>query len=524
MTKQQKPNISRRRNLSRFTHHASGIMFYALSVLLLICALSSADGQKISVGSKRFTESYVLGEIAKKLLEDAGYRVEFKQGMGGTIIVWEALKNGDIAMYPDYTGTIQETILKSATPMTSEQMRSALTEHGIGMAGELGFNNTYAFAMRRAHSDSLNIHKISDLQDHPNLKVGFTHEFLERADGWTPLSQRYGLQLKPRGMEHALAYVALNNSEIDLMDAYSTDAKLAEYDLTVLEDDLHFFPKYNAVFLYRLDADPAAIDAIHKLEGTIDEGLMTRLNAEAERTKDFASAASLYFSEVEHRTVEVASESFVSKLARWTARHLMLVGISMAIAILVSIPLGIRASRPGILSQVIIGVPGVMQTVPSLALLALLVPVPMLGISPTTAIVALFLYSLLPIVRNTATGLQNIATPLRESAAALGLEPAAQLTKVYLPMASRTILAGIKTSAIINVGTATLAALIGAGGLGEPIISGLALNDAEVILQGAIPAALLAILVQVCFDGLDRLIIPRGLRLEEASQQAAAGE
>ena len=524
MKEQQKPNIGKRRNISRITHHALRITFHALSLLLFIYPLSSVSAQTIGVGSKRFTESYVLGEIAKKLLEDAGYRVELKEGMGGTIIVWDALKNGNIAMYPDYTGTIQETILKSATPMTSEQMRSALAEHGIGMAGELGFNNTYALAMRRTDAAARNIRRISDLRNHPNLKVGLTHEFLERKDGWEPLSRRYGLQIKPRGMEHALAYVALNGGEIDLMDAYSTDAKLAEYDLTVLEDDLHFFPKYNAVFLYRLDTDSAAIDAIRTLDGAIDEGLMTRLNAEAERTNDFTAAASLYFSEVEHRTVAVASESIVSKLTRWTGRHLMLVGISMLIAILVSIPLGIRASRPGILSQVIIGVPGVMQTVPSLALLALLVPVPMLGISPTTAIVALFLYSLLPIVRNTATGLQNIPTPLRESAAALGLESAAQLTKVYLPMASRTILAGIKTSAIINVGTATLAALIGAGGLGEPIISGLALNDAEVILQGAIPAALLAILVQVCFDGLDRLIIPRGLRLEAASQQAAAGE
>ena len=522
--KKQQELTGKRENISHLRFHVSRFTFYALSALLIICVLPSVDAQEIGVGSKRFTESYVLGEIAKRLLEDAGYHVEFKQGMGGTIIVWEALKNGDIAMYPDYTGTIQETILKSANPMTPEQMRSALVEHGIGMTGELGFNNTYAFAMRRTDADARNIRKISDLRNHPNLKVGVSHEFLKRKDGWEPLSRRYGLQITPRGMEHALAYVALNNGEIDLMDAYSTDAKLAEYDLTVLEDDLHFFPKYNAVYLYRLDTDQAAIDAIRTLDGAIDEGLMTRLNAEAERTNDFTAAASLYFSKAENRTVEVASESFVSKLVRWTARHLMLVGISMAIAILVSIPLGIRASRPGILSQVIIGVPGVMQTVPSLALLALLVPVPMLGISPTTAIVALFLYSLLPIVRNTATGLQNIPAPLRESATALGMEPSAQLTKVYLPMASRTILAGIKTSAIINVGTATLAALIGAGGLGEPIISGLALNNAEVILQGAIPAALLAILVQVCFDGLDRLIIPKGLRLAAASQQAAAGE
>ena len=522
MKKREEMNRKQRNNL-RFVHYILRVTFYTLTVLLLI-KTPPAAAQKISVGSKRFTESYVLGEIAKQLLENAGYRVELKQGMGGTIIVWEALQNGEIAMYPDYTGTIQETILKSATPMNPEQMRGALAEHGIGMTSELGFNNTYALAMRRGDADSRNIRKISDLRDHPDIKVGLTHEFLERKDGWEPLSRRYGLQIKPRGMEHALAYVALNKGEIDLMDAYSTDAKLAEYDLTVLADDLHFFPKYNAVFLYRLDTDQAAIDAIRTLDGTIDEKEMTRLNAEAERTKDFAAAASLYFSDTGSETVAVISESFVSKLVRWTARHLMLVGISMAIAIVVSIPLGIRASRPGILSQIIIGVPGVMQTVPSLALLALLVPVPMLGISPTTAIVALFLYSLLPIVRNTATGLQNIPTPLRESAAALGLEPAAQLTKVYLPMASRTILAGIKTSAIINVGTATLAALIGAGGLGEPIISGLALNDAEIILQGAIPAALLAILVQVCFDGVDRLIIPRGLRLEEASQQAAAGE
>ena len=136
------------------------------------------------------------------------------------------------------------------------------------MTGELGFNNTYALAMRRGDSDARNIRKISDLQNHPNLKVGLTHEFLERKDGWEPLSRRYGLGIKPRGMEHALAYVALNNGEIDLMDAYSTDAKLVEYDLTVLEDDLHFFPKYNAVFLYRLDTEQAAIDAIRTLDGS----------------------------------------------------------------------------------------------------------------------------------------------------------------------------------------------------------------------------------------------------------------
>jgi osmoprotectant transport system permease protein len=146
-------------------------------------------------------------------------------------------------------------------------------------------------------------------------------------------------------------------------------------------------------------------------------------------------------------------------------------------------------------------------------LLALLVPLPFFGISARTAIAALFLYGLLPIVRNTATGLQDIPRSLRESAIALGLEPGARLRKIFLPIASRSILGGIKTSAVINVGTATLAALIGAGGLGEPILSGLNLNDHVTILQGAIPAAVLALLVQGLFDLLDRVLIPKGLRL-----------
>jgi osmoprotectant transport system permease protein len=164
----------------------------------------------------------------------------------------------------------------------------------------------------------------------------------------------------------------------------------------------------------------------------------------------------------------------------------------------------------------ILGVTGIVQTVPSLALLALLVSVPFLGISPLTAIIALFLYGLLPIVRNTASGLQDIPRPVRESAEALGLEPKARLIKIFLPLASRSILTGIKTSAVINVGTATLAALIGAGGLGEPILSGLNLNDRATILEGAIPAACLALLVQASFTFLDRVLIPKGLRVNIA--------
>src|SRR5437879_4403999 len=239
---------------------------------------------------------------------------------------------------------------------------------------------------------------------------------------------------------------------------------------------------------------------------------MIRLNAEAERTKDYTRAASLYFDSSATLTSSF-SENFLHKLRRWITRHLELAGFSLLLSVLIGIPLGIWASRGGPIGHLILGFAGVVQTIPSLALLALLVPLPFFGISVRTAIAALFLYGLLPIVRNTATGLQDIPRGLRESATALGLNPRARLWQIYLPMASRSILGGIKTSAVINVGTATLAALIGAGGLGEPILSGLDLNDHATILQGAIPAAVLALLVQSLFDLLDRVLIPKGLRL-----------
>jgi osmoprotectant transport system permease protein len=483
------------------------------AILFAIFAFCSvAQPKEIVVGSKRFTESYVLGEIARIALQKAGFTVEHKQGMGGTIILWQALRGGDVQLYPEYTGTMTEEILKTKQPLSTDALSALLRQEGIGMTGELGFNNTYALVMRRDRAAKLGLRKISDLRNHPDLNIGLTLEFLDRRDGWAPLSTRYGLQMQNvRGIDHALGYAALANGSIDLKDAYSTDAKIEENNLIVLDDDLHFFPQYKAVFLYRLDMDSRAVAALEKLAGTIDEARMRHLNSEAERTKDYTLAAALYFGQ---KPVS-RSNNLIKNIGRWTLRHLELVGASLFLGIIVGIPLGIRASRPGPVSNFILSTTSVIQTIPSLALLALLVPLPFFGISPVTAIFALFLYSLLPIVRNTATGLQEIPTAVRESAAALGLEPQAQLWKVFFPLASRTILAGIKTSAIIDVGTATLAALIGVGGLGEPIISGLNLNDSGTILQGAIPAALLALLVQFFFDGLDRVFVPKGLRLKQ---------
>jgi osmoprotectant transport system permease protein len=483
-----------------------------ISLLLLVSTVVTVSADSIIIGSKKFTESYVLAEIAKRSLENAGIKADQRQGMGGTIILWEALRGGGIDVYPEYTGTIAEEVLKQPGASTT-QIRNALSAQGIGMTDDLGFNNTYALVIRRDHADQLAIKTISDLRAHPELKFGLTHEFLERHDGWQPLSARY--QLTPAhvlGIDHALGYSALAKGEIDVKDAYSTDAKIGDYGLVTLIDDLEFFPQYKAVFLYRKTLSREAAHALNDLSNSIDEPRMIRLNSEAERTKNYAAAAQQFFGTTEGASVFV-SETLRSKLLRWITRHLELAGISLLLAIAIGLPLGIIASRGGSIGHAILGIVGVIQTIPSLALLALLVPLPFFGISARTAIVALFLYGLLPIVRNTASGLQDIPKPLRESAIALGLTGGQRLRKIFLPLASRSILSGIKTSAVINIGTATLAALIGAGGLGEPIISGLNLNDHVTILEGAIPAALLALLVQSLFDLLDRVLIPRGLRL-----------
>jgi osmoprotectant transport system permease protein len=191
--------------------------------------------------------------------------------------------------------------------------------------------------------------------------------------------------------------------------------------------------------------------------------------------------------------------------------HLALVGISLALSLAVAVPLGVLAARRRRVGRAVLAVVGVVQTIPSLALLVLMIP--LLGIGTRPAIAALFLYGLLPIVRNTHAGLVGIAPDLRESADALGLPALFRLVRVELPLASPAILAGIKTSAVIAVGTATLGALVGAGGFGQPILTGIRLADTGLLLEGAVPSALLALAVEAGFDGVERLVVPGGLRL-----------
>jgi osmoprotectant transport system permease protein len=470
----------------------------------------------IVVASKSFTESVVLGEIATHLLRNTGETVRHRAELGGTRVLFSALEHGDIDVYPEYTGTLIREILSEAQITSLEQLESELARRGIHMTQPLGFNNAYAIGMRPETAERLRIRRISDLRAHPTLRLGLSNEFMDREDGWPGLRRRYALPHSAvRGLDHDLAYRALDAGQIDAMELYTTDAEIAYYDLRVLEDDLSFFPRYEAVFLYRSDLDdraPLASKALRVAEATLDEPQIRAMNASVKlEGRSELSVAADFVGDLVGTRFTVTDAGLADRLWLRTREHLVLVGLALFAGIVVAIPLGIisaRFPRPG---RAILAVVSIVQTIPALALLVFMIP--LLGIYEPPAIAALFLYSLLPMVRNTTTGLQGIPLPVQESAEALGLTSWQRLITIDLPLASPSILAGVKTSAVITVGFATLGALIGAGGYGQPIFTGIRLDDPGLILEGAVPSALLALAVQGAFGVAEPLIVPRGVRL-----------
>jgi osmoprotectant transport system permease protein len=493
----------------------------------------------LNVGSKRFTESYILGEILTQTAQAAGEAaVVHRQGLGNTAIVLGALTQGSIDIYPEYTGTIAKEILKLDAVPPLPELNAKLAAMGLGVAVPLGFNNTYALAMRADDARAKGIARLSDLESHPELKLGLSQEFIGRADGWPGLKRAYELPYEtPRGLDHGLAYEAIAQHQVDAIDIYSTDAKIDKYGLTVLADDRNYFPRYDAVLLFRADLPqrlPRTWTALKGLEGRIDDGSMRRMNAEAElENKSFIAVAREFLAQKTAGAARPASiapsampagaaqrasaDGFWQKLfgpdfARLTVEHLLLVFASLAASIALGIPLGILAARQPASEGLVLGMTGVVQTIPALALLAFLIPVTgRIGAIP--AFIALALYALLPIVRNTHAAMTQIGRGVKQAAQSLGLESGTILRYIELPLGAPTILAGIKTSAVINVGTATIAAFIGAGGYGERIVTGLALNDHAMLLAGAIPAAALALLIEGAFRLGERWLVPAGIRL-----------
>jgi osmoprotectant transport system permease protein len=487
-----------------------------LVALALVTTAPAHADSVVRVGSKSFTESYVVAEIAAQVIEATGQaRVERRVGLGGTGIAYRAVAHGRVDVYPEYTGTISRAILKDPALESVEAIRAGLRPQGLTISAPLGFENTYALAVRADLARRLGLERISDLARHPELTGAFTSGFLERDDGWPGLRRHYGLALaRVRTIEHALAYQALASGTVDVIDVFSTDGRLTRADVTVLRDDRRFFPAYAAVLLARTDfveRQPGAWAALEgALVGRIDGAAMTRLNALADLDGRSARQVAARFLGREVTDAEERGR-LARELGTLTLQHLQLVVVAVALAVLAGVPLGILAARSATIGQAELMAVGVLQTIPALALLCFMIP--LLGIGTLPALVALFLYALLPIVRGTSTGLVTLDRQLLEIADVFGLAGWRRLARIELPLASVSILAGVKTAAIWTVGTATLAAFIGGGGYGTLIVRGLALDDVATILAGAVPAALMALLFHGLFELVDRLLIPRGLRL-----------
>jgi len=481
---------------------------------------------KVRVGSKGFTESVILGDLLFHLGNEAGANVEHLSELGGTQVLWKALVKGDIDAYVDYTGTIQELLTKLVEPgvevRTEADMRAAMDKMDIVMTDRIGFNNTYALGMQDATAEKLGITKISDLRDHPELKFGISDEFMERNDCWRQLPAKYRLPHKDvRTMDHNLAYRGLEHNSIQVTDLYTTDAEIDFYKLRVLEDDKGFFPTYYSVILMRKDLAqraPKIAAAYFKLENAIDSKAMSGMTAKVRLDRLLeTNVAAEFLNEKMNRSIPYQGvgamaewKRFFGRFTKTTLEHLFLVAVSLTLAIVTAIPLGILSARNEAFGQTILAVVGVIQTLPSMAILVFMIPLFGLGAYP--AIAALFFYSLLPIVRNTYGGLTQIPKATIESADALGLGRRARLRLVELPLALPSILSGVKTAAVINVGTATIGAFIGAGGYGAPILTGIRLSSIPLILQGAVPAALLALIVQYGFSIVERRFVSPGLQ------------
>jgi osmoprotectant transport system permease protein len=510
------------------------------AALVALASQTPANGtpaRPVIVASKPFGESYLLAEMFAQLLEARGIRVDRRPGLGTTEVAFSALQSGAIDVYPEYTGTgllviLHETPSGGADDAYRRVSSEFRARFGIRWLAPLGFENGFAISVRRSTADSLHLESLSDLARHANrLRAGLSADFIGRADGLVGLQRAYDLhfaEVDPLGP--ALKYQALAAGKVDVIDGYTTDGLIAKYELVVLRDDRGFFPPYQAAPLVgaRLAAtNPRAVAALDELGGLLDATRMRALNERVEVAgepvasvaRDALSQLGLVGAPVGVGNAAPAAQqtSFVAYLAgqrgviaRLALRHVELVTVSLVIAVLLALPLGLALERVSSRAEAIIRGVGVLQTLPGIALIAFMIP--LLGIGVVPALAALVLYSLYPIMRNTFTGVRDADPAAVASARALGMTDGQILRDVRLPLAAPTIMAGIRTAAVINVGTATLAAFIGAGGLGEPIVAGLALSDTRMILSGAIPAALLALVVDGLLAGVERLVRPGGMQ------------
>jgi osmoprotectant transport system permease protein len=507
-----------------------------LQALLFLCCLGAPGGSpqaQIVVGSKNFAENRFLAELFAQTIEhQTALTVQRRLGLAGTQVCFEALRSGAIDLYPEYTGTGLVTILgESPNPSADATLRMVRFEFlhrwGLQWMAPLSFENAYAVAVPRAIAEQYDLHTISDLANvAASLHAAFGYEFLERPDGLPGLRELYGLRFASvRGMQQALKYQAAGERRIDCLDVYSTDGRLVVHDLVILQDDRNFFPPYHAAALVRqqsLEKHPEVAAALSLLSGTLSEERMRqfnmRLENDGEPVERVAADALRELGLIADSPQQAAAPRRQDRsllpylwsnrhaIGRHCLRHLWLAASGLLLGMLVAIPLALWLERRQRWAEALIRLIGTSQTIPSLALLAFMVPI--CGIGAIPAILALWVYAIFPILRSTYTGVRHAHPPAVLAATALGMTPRQVLLQVRLPLAAPVILAGIRTAAVLTVGTATLAAFIGAGGLGEPIVAGVQAVDTTLILSGALPAALLAILVDVALGFVENRLRP----------------
>lgn len=471
-----------------------------------------------------------------QLLEADGQEVVRKMNLGGTKVAFDALNHGGIHVYSDYTGTGYVMILKMNGERNPQKVhdivsREFLSRFDIQWSESLGFNNTYALTIRKADSSFKNFKTISDVSGKvSSYKIAAPYEFMERKDGFKGLSNEYNLNFakdKLTSMNAGLMYAAIKDKQVDFIVSYSTDGRIKAFNLRILKDDKNYFPPYNAAYLAKKDSFkkfPLLQKNIEKLEGLINEEEMIEMNDQVDRlkqepkdvAKNYLISKGLLKGEVIHQEVETSFIQFMisrrADLFKLIWEHLLLSFVAIFAALLISLPTGVLLTKKEKLAKVVFPIVNTIQTIPSLALLGFLIPIMGIGFAP--AVLALFLYSLLPLVRNTYEGIKGVDRNFVEASKGIGLTNTQILLKVEIPLALPIILAGLRTATVIVIGTATLAALIGAGGLGDPIFRGVSTVNSNLILLGAVPAALLAIIADKLIGWSETHLVSKGIRLK----------
>lgn len=469
----------------------------------------------INIGSRNFPESILVAEILSQTIEqETNYKVKKFYYLGGVNICFNALQANKIDIYPDYISSLANYIFGRDLSLkkSTKDLNTALAEKQISFSKSLGFDNNFVLLVRKGLADEIHLQNISDLTKE-DLRYGLSHNFIARPDGLSLLEDIYKLDLHKnlKALEYNIALDALRTNKVDLIDAYSTDSRINSSEFQILKDDLNALKSYESILVYRKDLlvnFPQIKSVIKILEGSLSNQKIIELNQRIINGESYESVANSFVAELTQRKALQPKSRFeedLQSLAKAFVRHLQITFIAVLIALVLGLSLGILISYKENLAKLVLALASIIQTIPSLALLALLIPI--LGLGMPAAIMALILYGLLPIVQNTYTGIKTIAPEYIDLANSLALKESLILWRIKLPLAMPYIFAGLKTTTVICVGMATLATFVGAGGLGDLIKTGIDLGDNSLILMGAISAALLALFFNFLIDGVNRVFI-----------------